>query len=307
MISELFPMTTPSRFFHRPSPKLAAATLAASLALAACGGTGDVAVDEPTSSDQPTESMSPSEMSSDGEMDDDMHADDMHDHMGTVETSGMSVALDVTADAKAGWNVHLVPTGLTWAPEHASSDPVDGEGHAHVYVDGEKVARVYTEWFHLNTMLTPGEHVVSVSLNANNHSGYAVDGEAVVAEQTIVVPDVGAMTHMHGDPLETDADLGVTLDVVADPKAGWNVHLMPTGFTWTPEHASSDPVDGEGHAHLYVDGEKVGRVYGEWFHLNEDLEPGDHVFRVTLNANDHSDYAIDGELVEAEVTITVEA
>lgn len=44
--------------------------------------------------------------------------------------------------------------------------------------------------------------------------------------------------------------------------------------------------NGEGHAHIYIDDVKIGRVYGEWYHLataNLNLSPGSHVVRVDLN------------------------
>jgi len=118
-------------------------------------------------------------------------------------------------------------------------------------------------------------------------------------------------SHDHNDAghthraIETEHDMTVAVEVLADPMAGWNIHITTTGFAWAPERASTSAVDGEGHAHLYLDGEKLGRLYGEWFHLNRDLEPGEHEVRVTLNANNHHDYTIDGEVVEAIVTFTV--
>ena len=36
---------------------------------------------------------------------------------------------------------------------------------------------------------------------------------------------------------------------------------------FAPENVNQADVDGQGHAHIYVDGEKVSRVYGERFHL----------------------------------------
>ena len=62
-------------------------------------------------------------------------------------------------------------------------------------------------------------------------------------------------------------------------------------------------MEGEGHAHLYLDGQKIARVYGEWYHLPK-LE-GDHELRVTLNTNDHQDYAVKGEVVGATKKIGV--
>ena len=94
----------------------------------------------------------------------------------------VATALSVTAipDAMAGVNLHVVATGFRWAPEHASNPAVDGEGHAHVYVDGTKVGRLYGEWMHLN--LAAGRHEIRVSLNGNDHE----DLEPAV-EQTVVV------------------------------------------------------------------------------------------------------------------------
>ena len=72
-----------------------------------------------------------------------------HDHGGMVETSGMSVEVTAEVDPIDGINVHIIPTGFVFAPERVNQADVDGEGHAHVYVDGEKVGRAYGEWFHL--------------------------------------------------------------------------------------------------------------------------------------------------------------
>lgn len=57
-----------------------------------------------------------------------------------------------------------------------------------------------------------------------------------------------------------------------------------------------------GHAHLYLNGAKVARVYGTAFHLS-DLPEGQHTITVTLNTNDHSDLALDGRLIEDSVVV----
>ena len=62
---------------------------------------------------------------------------------------------------------------------------------------------------------------------------------------------------------------------------------------------------GEGHAHIYVDGVKIGRVYGTWFFLGG-LSPGEYEVRVTLTANTHPPYERDGEPLEAPVVVTVQ-
>lgn len=115
-------------------------------------------------------------------------------------------------------------------------------------------------------------------------------------------------SHSHSDVAlyNVPAEVAPTVAVAVneDAKSGWNVQIITTGFTFTPENASSLPnVIGEGHAHLYVDGEKVARVYGNWFHYPENFD-GTKEFKVTLNANDHSDYAINDEVISASVSVT---
>lgn len=111
----------------------------------------------------------------------------MHSTMDPVEANSdplPTVTLTVTPDPVSGFNVHADVEHLVWAPEKAGLDHVDGEGHAHVYVDGDKVARIYGEWYHL-TGLTPGTHEVTVSLNANTHAPYAVGGVPIADSVTI--------------------------------------------------------------------------------------------------------------------------
>lgn len=115
--------------------------------------------------------------------------------------------------------------------------------------------------------------------------------------------DEHEMTH---DPIEwhdPDNPPSVSLNVYDDPKSGWNVRVQTENFDFTPENASAEHRPGEGHAHLYVDGVKLTRLYGEWYHM-PDLEPGMHEVSVDLNANDHSPFVIDGENIQDAVMIT---
>ncbi|MDS1270898.1 hypothetical protein RIF23_11355 [Lipingzhangella sp. LS1_29] len=96
----------------------------------------------------------------------------------------------------------------------------------------------------------------------------------------------------------------VQLEVEPDSHDGWNVHLDVTGFEFTPQHSGDDAVGGQGHAHLYV-GEDKHRLYGPWFHLpaEEGLGEGEHTISVTLNADDHTTWAVDGAPIEAEASL----
>lgn len=94
----------------------------------------------------------------------------------------------------------------------------------------------------------------------------------------------------------------VALIATADPKEGWNLHITTTNFTFTPEQAGGANVPGTGHAHVYVDGVKVGRAYGAWYYLGA-LPEGKHVISVSLNTNDHMDYAVQGKTIEASAEV----
>lgn len=128
--------------------------------------------------------------------------------------------------------------------------------------------------------------------------------EVPVAETTSTHDGHNAMEHTHepydvpeGVPVPT-----VELNVNEDEKGGWNVQIITTNFTFAPERVNQDNVDGEGHAHIYVDGEKVTRVYSEWYYLG-DLGEGEYEISVDLNTNQHDVYAVDGEPIEASVYV----
>lgn len=114
--------------------------------------------------------------------------------------------------------------------------------------------------------------------------------------------------HDHGDMLSLHAGPNaptLNMMVMPDPATGWNLHIMTTNFTFSPQNASRDHVDGEGHAHVYVNGKKIARVYGAWMHI-ADLEPGEQVIAVTLNSNDHRELGVDGQALRVEQTVTAQ-
>lgn len=133
-----------------------------------------------------------------------------------------------------------------------------------------------------------------ITLDGHDHGDPAHHGGA---------PDSGGHPAGHHEPLAVDADAApaVSLSVRPDPASGWNLHLVTDNFRFAPESAGGAHVPGEGHAHLYVNGGKVARLYAGWAHLDE-LPPGATI-TVTLNANDHRVYQVDGSPVQAAVTL----
>ena len=114
--------------------------------------------------------------------------------------------------------------------------------------------------------------------------------------------------HGHHGQQETsayEAIPSIKLEAIKDTASGWNLHLMTENFTFTPENIDQVVDKPEGHAHVYVDGEKISRIYGSWFHLTG-LTPGTHTIRVSLNANDHSEFVLNGEPIESIVEVVEE-
>ncbi|GAA2010518.1 hypothetical protein GCM10009799_43340 [Nocardiopsis rhodophaea] len=140
--------------------------------------------------------------------------------------------------------------------------------------------------------------------------GAAATGDATpeAASDAFPLGEVTGATAPDGHKLrEIPADSAPTVELTAepDPVDGWNLHIAAEGYEFVPEQAGKEAAGGEGHAHLYIDGEKYARVYGQWFHLPaEAIGGGEHTVMVTLNANDHTTWAVDGEAIQAETDVS---
>ncbi len=233
-----------------------------------------------------------------------------HDHGTSVELAegvpAPTIAIEVTEDPMEGWNLRVRTTDFRIVPENVSTDHVDGEGHMHLYIDGDKVSRLYGEWHHIGS-LSPGEHEVRVELSANDHSALAVDGDIIDATAVIVAGNRGgdATGRGHTEAREArEPRPSVNAELVDDPAGGWSLHAVPSNFRLAPENASGGHVEGEGHMHLYVNGEKVARVYETWYQMPP-LPAGTHEITVALQTNDHAQLAVGGVAVAATTTLEV--
>lgn len=107
----------------------------------------------------------------------------------------------------------------------------------------------------------------------------------------------GSLEIPPGQPIPT-----ISIDVIPDPINGWNLQIQTTHFTFAPQQVNQANRPGMGHAHLYINGEKRGRIYSSWYHLPQ-LPPGDVVVTVGLNANGHEALTHNGNPIEATVTV----
>jgi hypothetical protein len=138
------------------------------------------------------------------------------------------------------------------------------------------------------------EHSVDESHDANDDkmSHDDTEGQHAMEHKMFVVTE--------------DKAPSVSLSVTEDEKSGWNVRIDTQRFTFAPQSVNGENSIGEGHAHLYIDGEKIARLYGPNFHYDGSFD-GTKTFKVTLNANDHSEYAVGDEVISAEQAVMHES
>ncbi len=233
------------------------------------------------------------------------HHDESHEdhHAAAIEAaSAMSVAVETSADSVSGLNVHIITEGFAFAPGNVNGAHIDGEGHAHIYVDGEKITRVYTPWHYLGD-IEPGEHEIRVTLNANSHEEYTYNGSKIQATTVVTVAEPHGHTHS-AESINAQSEMSVNIALEPDPLGGANLFVETTDFAFAPQNAGDHHLPGEGHAHVTVNGVDYGRLYGEALQLGN-LTEGENKVTVTLNANDFSDYIWNGEKVQATATIDI--
>ena len=98
-----------------------------------------------------------------------------------------------------------------------------------------------------------------------------------------------------GDPPE------ITLRV-RELDEGWLVETQVRNFTFSRDAADGKHAPGVGHGHLYLNGLKLGRVFGEPLTVGA-LPAGEHIFSVSLNTNDHRVYVLGHTPIAAQVWV----
>ncbi len=99
------------------------------------------------------------------------------------------VELHVTPDSKSGWNLHLVTQNFQFAPANLDKKETYqfSEGHAHLYVNGQKITRLYSPWYYLPRLVT-GSYEIVVTLNTNGHQDLMYQGQRIEAKVQLDVP-----------------------------------------------------------------------------------------------------------------------
>ena len=139
-----------------------------------------------------------------------------------------------------------------------------------------------------------GFAILLIGLGFGGAIGFVIGAYDTEAPVRTPVMEPTEHTHVHGEPLiiepgpETPE---ISISLSADPVSGWNLNIQTSNFVFAAERAGAPHVKGEGHAHVYVNGTKIARAYGEWLHI-EALPTGPVEVEVTLNSNDHRVFVV---------------
>jgi hypothetical protein len=178
--------------------------------------------------------------------------------------------------------------GMQWDVAHfqledaAGKGDVDGQGHVHVYVDGEQVGETAdTSW--LYDTLASGDHTLEVRLATNDHT---------------------ELPYSDWVWLHT-CDPSVTVTGPAGPLAASSAPLSVTVTGFTLSDTFGDPVFGEGHFLIRADGEPLSRGIDPTKAAVTRLSSGDHTIDVELVNND--DTSLDPPVVSEPITVSVAA
>ena len=158
------------------------------------------------------------------------HSDDHGDyHYATAENaaieSELPISVSITTEVQNGGDVYVrILTGnWRWAPEQVDQPHAPGEGHAHIYVDGEKISRVFEPFYQL-TGLAPGEHEIRVTLNSNDHHELLVSRKTAESATLVTIPD--SASNAHASAADHGHQESVTPTVVVEVHLG-NLEVYP--------------------------------------------------------------------------------
>ncbi|MDX1689923.1 MAG: hypothetical protein R3290_02750 [Acidimicrobiia bacterium] len=148
-------------------------------------------------------------------------------------TAAPGVAATVTGDADGGWVLTVEVSGMDLV-DPDGTEPVPGQGHLHVYLDGEFLRSTHDPIVDLG-VLDPGPHTVAVALADTFHREYVVgdvvvdvvttftaaDPQAADVVVTLTVSD-GAVT---GVERRVEASLGDEVEIVVTSDVADEVHV----------------------------------------------------------------------------------
>ena len=98
----------------------------------------------------------------------------------------------------------------------------------------------------------------------------------------------------------------LSMELFRDSKSGFNLHINTRHFSIEPPEFSGGEEKGvlDGHAHLFINGKKITRVYGSYVHLPEKLfRTGVNQVMVSLNNHQHDTWTQGGKMVLSTLVV----
>lgn len=114
------------------------------------------------------------------------HGDGVHAALTEAGLPAPVLTLTLHPDGAQTRNLHIGVEHFAFDPEGVNGPHVPGRGHAHLYLNGVKIARAYGPWMQLDA-LPVGTHELRVTLNANDHTQLAVGGVPIEATIAVVI------------------------------------------------------------------------------------------------------------------------
>ncbi|MEP3198943.1 MAG: copper chaperone PCu(A)C [Lentilitoribacter sp.] len=97
-----------------------------------------------------------------------------------------SIDMSVSQNTDETWSIELTTQNFEfYEPETEPLEHKDGQGHGHLYLNGLKLQRMYSNTTTIG-QLPKGQHMISVTLNSNDHRAFSVEGAPVTASAEII-------------------------------------------------------------------------------------------------------------------------
>lgn len=85
-----------------------------------------------------------------------------------------------------GYNLHVIMKNWKFTPEKVGETYQANQGHIHVYIDGKKAGRMYSDWFYLGK-LSKGVHKIAITINGDDHTAITLNNKMIGEEKKILV------------------------------------------------------------------------------------------------------------------------
>lgn len=95
------------------------------------------------------------------------------------------------------------------------------------------------------------------------------------------------------------------LEAIEEPMdMGYSLHAELKNWAFTPHQVGKPYQLNQGHIHVYIDGEKAGRMYSNWYYLGK-LSKGRHKIAITINGDDHTAFTLGTKMIGKELEVMV--